>query len=128
MQGAEVVVEHFDVAVIARAEAEQAQLVREVAGQVITDKTEVIVLFHDVAGGIHSVALDDFFPHRKPEMIRVDVQGNLLVGCDRPHDIGMTLDGVDVTPVGGTKSASRSNRACQYEAQPSFMIWVAKTG
>ena len=28
----------------------------------------------------------------------------------------------------GTKSASRSSRACQYEAQPSFMICVANTG
>src|SRR2546430_9394475 len=59
VQRRQVMLEHLDLAVTARAVAEQAQLVGELAGELIAHEAEVIVLLHDGARRGQAVLLDD---------------------------------------------------------------------
>src|SRR6185295_1405741 len=97
-------------AVITRAETEQAELVCELPGQVIANETEIIILFHDVAGGLHALLLDYLFPHRESEVIRVDMQRNLLIGRHGPHDIRMALDRIEIRLLGHKVSLAQQPR------------------
>src|SRR5262245_30543587 len=92
VQRRQLVLEHLDLAIRARVEAEQAELVRELPCQVIADEAEVVVLLHDRARGVEPLLLDDLLPHREAEVIRIHVERDLLVGRDRAHDIRMALD------------------------------------
>jgi len=89
--------QHLDLAVAARAVAEQAQLVGELAGQVIPYEAEVVVLLHDGARRGQAILLDDLLPHRKPQVVGVDAERDLGFGGDGPHHVRVTLDGVQVS-------------------------------
>ena|SRR5581483_12527412 len=96
MQTRQLVLENLDLSVAAGREPEETQLIRELAGEVIADESEIIVLLHDVAGSVQPLSLHDLFPHGKSEVVGIDVQGDLLIGRDGAYDIRMTLDGIDV--------------------------------
>src|SRR5579871_6011261 len=96
MERCELGVEHFDLPVAAGAVAKEIQLFRELARQIVAHEAEVIVLLHDVTGLLEPVALDDLFPHSETEMVGIDAERHLLLGRHRAHDIGVTLDRVEI--------------------------------
>ena len=96
MQRRQLVLEHLDLPVAARAVAEQPELLGKLARQVIAHEAEVIVLLHDAARGRQALALDDLLPHREAEVIGVDAERDLLFRSHRTHHVRVALDGVEI--------------------------------